>query len=325
MEQALMNLVDVLATLMQEQEGSTSLGSTVPVNPQAPEPPRSKGQGCHPKVAPPPYNSLATTVVPNISFVDVGTMEPLQPLNPSIRQAGGRFGFATHAPTVPPNPHTNSLHPAVTKKVARKPARKIATSPSVADSVVPPAGFLDQKIDPALHGIHPVELRSAEANISSDDDSKDNDNEDEEDEEDEEEISHQQIGWGWLVDVALNIQTILLIQITGFSGHEPPSQPRVTRPLTPEFDFQYSRDENDVVAQTNVSHTGNSSMLSNQPSNSSQAPPDASLTQLQLQEVQVMTSQPEDVLRLHHKKNGQPHFPDPETLELLHQVESDED
>ncbi|KAG2738820.1 hypothetical protein P692DRAFT_20882270 [Suillus brevipes Sb2] len=263
-------------------KGSTSLDSTVPVNPQAPEPPRSKGRGHCPKVAPPPYSSSATTDVPNTSFVDVGTMEPLQSLNPLIRQAGGRFGLATHVPTVPPDPYPNSQCPAVTKKVTRKPARKIATGPSVADSVAPPAGFLDQNIDPALRGIHPVELRSAEADVSSDDDNKDDD-----DKGDEEEISHQQIGWGGgggggggLVDVALNIQT-------------------------------------------SVSRTANPSMRSNQRSNSSQAPPDGSLRQPQ--EVQVTMSQPDDILRRHHKKNGQPRLPDPETLELLHQVESDTD
>ncbi|KAG1837764.1 hypothetical protein F4604DRAFT_1942036 [Suillus subluteus] len=304
-------------------KGSTSLDSTIPVNPQAPGPPRSKGQGRRPKAAPPPYSSSATTDVPNTLFIDVGTMESLQPLNLSIRQAGGRFGFATHAPT---------------------PARKIATGPGVADLVVPPAGFLYQNIDPALRGIHLVELQSAEADISSDDGSKDDDDEDEGDEEDEdegdeededeedeeedeeEEISHQQIGWGGDQSPStLIFQTILLIQITGFSGHEPPSQPRVTRPLTLEFDFQYSRDKDDVVAQTSVSRTANPSMPSNQQSNSSQAPPDASLTQPQPQEVQVTMSQPDDVLRCHHERNGQPRLPDPETLELLHQVESDED
>ncbi|KAG2134506.1 hypothetical protein DEU56DRAFT_950142 [Suillus clintonianus] len=310
-------------------KGSTSLDSAVPVNPQAPELPR-KGRTRHPEAAPPPYSSSATTNGTNTSSIDVGTMEPLQPLNPSIRQAGGRFGFATHAPTVPPDPDPNSLPPAVAKKVARMPARKIATSPGVADSVAPPAGFMDQNIDPALRGVHPVELRSSEANISFDKDDdevgegdnegdngeEDNDNDnDEEDEEDE--ISHQQIGWGGVGGRRT--------EHPGFSGHEPPSQPRVTRPPTPEFDFQYSRDEDDVVAQTSVSHTADPSMPSNQRSSSSPAPPGASPTQLQTREVQVMMLQPDDVLRRHHKKNGQPCLPDPETLELLHQVESDED
>ncbi|KAG0694735.1 hypothetical protein DFH29DRAFT_1006079 [Suillus ampliporus] len=149
----------------------------------------------------------------------------------------------------------------------------------------------------------------------------------EEEYKEEDEISHQQ-DWlvgGGVVDIALNIQTILLIRITGFPGHDPPSQPRVTRPLTPEFDFQYSRDEDDVVVQTSVSHTANPSMPSNQRSSSSPAPPDASPMQLQTHKVQVMMSQPDNVLRCHHKKNGQPRLPDPETLELLHQVKSDKD
>ncbi|KAG1883385.1 hypothetical protein F4604DRAFT_1920586 [Suillus subluteus] len=302
-------------------KGSTSLDSTIPVNPQAPGPPRSKGRGRRPKAAPPPYSSSATTDVPNTSFVDVGTMESLQPLNLSIRQAGGRFGFATHAPTVPPDPYPNSQRPADTKKVTWKPARKIATGPGVADLVAPPAGFLYQNIDPALRGIHLVELRSAEADISSDAGSKDDDDEDEGDEEDEdeedeeedeeEEISHQQIGWGGgLVDVTLNIQDFL--------GMNPPHNLESLVHLHQNLISSIPCDEDDVVAQTSVSRTANP-FHAVQPA--VQQFTDASLTQPQPQEVQVTTTQPDDVLRRHHKRNGQPHLPDPETLELLHQVE----
>jgi hypothetical protein len=35
---------------------------------------------------------------------------------------------------------------------------------------------------------------------------------------------------------------------------------------------------------------------------------------------QTITSKPDDVLQRHHKKNGKPRLPDPESLELLNQV-----
>ncbi|KAG1897423.1 uncharacterized protein F5891DRAFT_1191866 [Suillus fuscotomentosus] len=91
-----------------------------------------------------------------------------------------------------------------------------------------------------------------------------------------------------------------------------------------KFDFQYSCDEDDVVAQTSVLHAANPSMLSIQQSSSSQIPSDTSPMQPQLQDVQITISQPDNVLKRHHKKNGQPRLPDPEALKLLHQVESDD-
>ncbi|KAG1796318.1 uncharacterized protein HD556DRAFT_1307060 [Suillus plorans] len=168
-----------------------------------------------------------------------------------------------------------------------KQAHKSVTGPSAANSVAPPTTFVDQNIDPDLWGINEVEHQSSEGSVSSDD------NEEEEGEEEDEEEEMR------------------------FSGEDlPPSQPRVTRPITPEFDFQYSRNEDDMVAQTSVLHAANPSMLSVQRSSSSQP---------QLQGIQITISQPNNVLKRHHKKNGQLHLPDPEALELLHQVESDDD
>ncbi|KAG1797799.1 uncharacterized protein HD556DRAFT_1440760 [Suillus plorans] len=143
-------------------KGSTSLGSTAPVNPQAPEPLCGKGQGRRPKVTPPPYSSPAATNVPNTPHVDVSTVEPLQPLNILFCQAGGRFRFTMHAPTVPPDPDLSNLHAPVDRKVAAKPDYKTVTGPSQANLVALPARFLDQNIDPALRGINVVEPQSFE-------------------------------------------------------------------------------------------------------------------------------------------------------------------
>ncbi|KAG1904220.1 uncharacterized protein F5891DRAFT_1184412 [Suillus fuscotomentosus] len=241
--------------------------------------------------------------VPNTSCIDISTAEPSQSLNPSFCQPGGRFRFAMQAPTVPPNPDLNNRY-TIGRKGNAKQAHISVTGPSAANSVAPPTTFVDQNIDPDLWGINEVECQSFEASVSSDDDGEEDD--DEEGEEDGEEEDEE--------------------EEMRFSGEDlPPSQPRVTRPITLEFDFQYSRDEDDVVAQTSVLHAANPSMLSVQQSSSSQIPSDTSPMQPQLQDVQITISQPNNVLKCHHKKNSQPHLPDPEALELLHQVESDDD
>ncbi|KAG1899743.1 uncharacterized protein F5891DRAFT_1189553 [Suillus fuscotomentosus] len=307
-------------------KGSTSLDSTVPVNPRAPEPPCGKGRGRHPKVAPPPYTSSATTNVPNTSCADVGTVEPLQPLNLLFHQAGGRFVFTTHATAVPPDPGLNT----VGRKVVGKQSRKIVTGPSVANSVAPPTGFLDQNIC----DVHAQGIVDSDDEDDNNDNNDDDDNNEEQEEEEEEEMSHWQFGWGEVgghhTEHPGNVfATLLRVQRQTtrirFSGQELPLQPQVTCPLTPDFEFQYSRDEDDAVAQTSVSHAVNPSMSSIQWSNSSQIPLDTLHMQPQPQEVQIMMLQPDDVLKCHHKKNGRPRLPDPETLKLLHQVKSNED
>ncbi|KAG1778600.1 hypothetical protein EV702DRAFT_1196110 [Suillus placidus] len=113
--------------------------------------------------------------------------------------------------------------------------------------------------------------------------------------------------------------------LKGFSGEEPPSQPRITRPITLEFEFQYSHDEDDTIVQTNVSHATNPSTSSIQWSNSAQIPPDTLPMQPQLQAAHITMLLPDNVLKHHHKKNSQLRLPDPETLELMHQVKSDDD
>ncbi|KAG1769566.1 hypothetical protein EDD22DRAFT_948822, partial [Suillus occidentalis] len=98
-----------------------------------------------------------------------------------------------------------------------------------------------------------------------------------------------------------------------FSKDALPSQPPVARPLTPEFEFQYSRDEDDVVALTSLDKTSWNE--------SSQGPQDISpgLQRQQSQHIETITSKPEDVLQRHHEKNRKPRLPDPDSLKLLNQ------
>ncbi|KAG2100473.1 uncharacterized protein F5147DRAFT_839244 [Suillus discolor] len=146
------------------------------------------------------------------------------------------------------------------------------------------------------------------------DDSNDKDADEEDSGEDDEEEggnddtvkSSQQFGWG----EAGRRQK----EHPGFVEDVPPSQSPVARPLTPEIQFQYSRDEDDVVAQTSLDKTSRNE--------SSQDPPDISPgpRRQASQHIETITSKPDDVLQRHHKKNGKPCLPDPESLELLNQV-----
>ncbi|KAG1841211.1 hypothetical protein DFJ58DRAFT_732510 [Suillus subalutaceus] len=92
-----------------------------------------------------------------------------------------------------------------------------------------------------------------------------------------------------------------------------PSQPPVARPLTPEFEFQYSRDEDDVVALTSLDKTSRNEAL--------RGPQDISpgLQRQQSQHIETITLKPEDVLQCHHEKNRKPRLPDPDSLKLLNQ------
>ncbi|KAG1734363.1 hypothetical protein EDD22DRAFT_852522 [Suillus occidentalis] len=101
----------------------------------------------------------------------------------------------------------------------------------------------------------------------------------------------------------------------GFSKDALPSQPPVARPLTPEFEFQYSCDEDD--SSRRPTHF----ILFVQWNESSQGPQDISpgLQRQQSQHIETITSKPEDVLQRHHEKNRKPRLPDPDSLKLLNQ------
>ncbi|KAG1776678.1 hypothetical protein EV702DRAFT_1046005 [Suillus placidus] len=176
-----------------------------------------------------------------------------------------------------------------------------------------------ENLDPALcqhddaigaqHCLMSLESEGSSDDSSDSDDSDDKDADEEDSGEDDEEEgganddtakSSQAFGWG----EAGRRQK----EHPGFVEDAPPSQSPVARPLTPEFQFQYSCDEDDVVTQTSLDKTSD--------------PPDISpgLQQQQSQHIETITSKPDDVLQHHHKKNGKPRLPDPDTLQLLNQV-----
>ncbi|KAG1786189.1 uncharacterized protein HD556DRAFT_1313638 [Suillus plorans] len=137
---------------------------------------------------------------------------------------------------------------------------------------------------------------------SSSDDSDDSDDEDADEEDD-----------GKDEEEGDNNNTVKGLQDFGFLEDALPSQPAVARALTPEFEFQYSHDEDDVIAQMSLDKTSWNK--------SSKGPPDGSpgLQGQRSQHMETITSKPDDVLQCHLKKNGKPRLPEPESLKLLDQ------
>ncbi|KAG2157191.1 hypothetical protein DEU56DRAFT_905855 [Suillus clintonianus] len=89
----------------------------------------------------------------------------------------------------------------------------------------------------------------------------------------------------------------------GFSGEEQPSQPRVVSPRPPDFQFQFSCDEDDQMAEKALS-------VGTGLSDSSASADDR------------IAPKPDDVLNLRHQKNGHPQMPNPELLDLFRRAET---
>ncbi|KAG1800623.1 hypothetical protein EV424DRAFT_1352080 [Suillus variegatus] len=180
--------------------------------------------------------------------------------------------------------------------------------------VLPRSVFLEQNLDPALHQEDDAvraqyrlrllgsEEHSDSKGSSSSDDSDDSDDEDADEEDD-----------GKDEEEGDNNNTVKGLQDFGFLEDALPLQPAVARALTPEFEFQYSHDEDDVIAQMSLDKTSWNK--------SSKGPPDGSpgLQGQRSQHMETITSKPDDVLQCHLKKNGKPRLPEPESLKLLDQ------
>ncbi|KAG2084646.1 uncharacterized protein F5147DRAFT_841890 [Suillus discolor] len=342
----------------QERKGMTSLGPNVPVNPQAPEL-HCKGRKNHSKAVPSPYSSLVRDALDAPAKDIITTGPSFTSQQPGGRFGFVAPTEIAHSSTAQPNiqalhnPHVTlgakdteqraqdteqRAQDAIAEQRARDAIAEKRTRDAIAERhtqntvpeypvVLPRSIFLEENLDPALrqhddtvrtqHRLTSFESKDSDSKGCSSDDSDDSDDKDadEEDsgEDDEEEggndntvKSSQQFGWG----EAGRRQK----EHPGFVEDVPPSQSPVARPLTPEIQFQYSRNEDDVVAQTSLDKTSQNK--------SSQDPLDISpgLQRQESQHIETITSKPDDVLQRHHKKNGKPHLPDPESLELLNQV-----
>ncbi|KAG2127096.1 hypothetical protein DEU56DRAFT_958832 [Suillus clintonianus] len=326
------------STRTSRPKGSTSLDSDVPNNPLAPEPPR-KGRGSHSKAynagyifrsPPPPYSASKMTdsaasgprakktkATKNAAPPALDFEAPN--LQPRLvhREAGARFGFAQHI--VPPGtePDLQALNNSYVAAAREKQTSSatlgttghlpiaVVTSENQ-HSVVPsnrtlPAHQSDadsdlyQNLDPALRPVNderfdqyePQDTRSDSSGTSSE--GGDGSASDE-----EADHTDDNVGWG----AAHGRMTAH----PGFSKEDLPSQPRVALALPTDFEFQHSRDEGDNDAERSLVANNSSS-------------DDDTVTQ-------PADPQPDDVLQLHHKKNGRPRLPDPQFLELLHHAET---
>ncbi|KAG2132478.1 uncharacterized protein EDB93DRAFT_1255152 [Suillus bovinus] len=241
------------------------------------------------EVQPPPYN-------PESMNLDVSTPVPTF----SLQKSGGRFGFAalTTTPIIPPgvepspqasnNSYLATMGMNVTEKCNKNTFIDYANS-----SQCPLAAILSEhNLDPALCkedavsqalcaglvGSDLEDSKSSSSNIDGIDDTEDGD---------EGDNNKSQFG---------------------FSAEELPTQTQIARPLTPDFEFQYSRNEDDDTSRMHLNNT-NQSLDTLQRVQREQAGPQTTTSNL-----------PDDVLKRHHDKNGQPRLPNPESLQLLNQV-----
>ncbi|KAG1812775.1 uncharacterized protein BJ212DRAFT_1482850 [Suillus subaureus] len=299
----------------QKPKGTTSLGMVNPMNPQAPEPHR-KGQKNRQKVLPPPYSPdpLDFSASPQVPYF-------------LLQQNGRRFGFVASTTTrvVPPGTEPNPQ--VLNNPYLEQHNQNTFTDHSCSSQPQTTATLSDYNIDPALHkegdiarqGLHArlvgSDLEDSDSSGSSTDTDidKDNDKEgkdkgkgedkdkdkDKGDKGDKGENNESQFGWGEAHQRQKGHP--------GFSAEGLPTQARVAHPLTPDFEFQYSCNEDEDSARMHLNN-------SNQPLGTLPG------VQQEQSDPQTNTSKAEDVLKHHHKKNGQPHLPNPEMLQLLNQV-----
>ncbi|KAG1785086.1 uncharacterized protein HD556DRAFT_1314535 [Suillus plorans] len=302
-------------------KGSTSLDSNVPVNPLAPEPVR-KGRGSRAKKPPPPYSASELADPPaatstkaqgkkakatKTAVIPPSSMEASD-VQPSFHQheAGARFGFSQHIVPRGTEPDLQALNnpyvAAAREKVAatclpapigasaairRLPA---TTTRSTKKDFVPPIPLRStsaahqsdhmfyQNLDPTLRS---ADDGSGQKDSGSDTSSEGSDTSTTDDEED------QEVGWG--------ASKGYLTAHPGFSKEVLPSQPRVTTALPSDFEFQYSCDEDDIIAL---------------------AVEDSASSNDDIQPAAI-EPKPDDVFLRHQKKNGRPRVPNPEFLDLL--------
>ncbi|KAG2104743.1 uncharacterized protein F5147DRAFT_654393 [Suillus discolor] len=311
-----------------QSKGATSLDMNAPANPLAPEP-THKGRGSHfkKKQPPPPYSpsvELDTTTLKSRSKKNKDTIVSALSFElnhqPTFfqQEAGGRYRFSppiVPAGTEPDLQALNNSFVAAAKKAHALPDSHSSlsqthvttlnisqlqvpvTTHSVQDpilsgtnssAVLPDVNFY-QNLDPALRLPVPQSIESEQFDTSKDDSSGlDKSSRDE------------QIGWG---EVHRCHSTH-----PGFPREGSPPQPRMVTTLPTDFKFQHSRDEGDEAAE-NILGVGDD--LSEDSSDDGMAMN------------QKSAPQPNNILKLHHKRNGHPRLPDPTLLELLHVAEID--
>ncbi|KAG1887799.1 hypothetical protein F4604DRAFT_1674959 [Suillus subluteus] len=287
-------------------KGATSLSTLDPMNPQAPEPPR-KGWKSRPKVQPPPYS----------------------PESVNLNKSGGRFGFAasTTTPIIPPGVEpspqaSNDSYLTMGMKVTEKCNTNALIDYARSSQRPLTATLSEHNLDPALCEdviSQTICARLVGSNLEDSDSSSSatniDDNDDAEDEEDEDEGDNnesQQLGWGetrqWHKEHPGKNFTSKDFQLKNY-------------PLRLELlalSRQISNSNTHAMKTTTLPGCISTTPASFSPSKSLGTLPGV---QREQSGPQTSTSNfPDDVLKRHHDKNGQPRLPNPESLQLLNQV-----
>ncbi|KAG2153069.1 uncharacterized protein EDB93DRAFT_1102816 [Suillus bovinus] len=307
-----------------QPKGSTSLDSSIPTNPLAPEPPR-KGHRGQMKKPPPPYSASGepmvsapsrpqgkkATAAKNTTLValTVKSMDSA-PSRPRGKKATVTKDTTPIASTVkPPNLQPSFIHPrekeALSASLDLTGHLPTAATTAANQYLAPPVpsrstlaarqpdanSDLFQNLEPTLRPVNNERLGQhgpQDSGAESTETSSEGGNGNTDDNNDDEDHTDNEVGWG-----AAQGQ---VTEHPGFSKEDLPSQPRVARTLPIDFNFQYSRDEGDINAERcladDISSTDDTAI------------------------------KPDDVLQRHHQKNGRPQLPDPQVLDLLRHTET---
>ncbi|KAG2149236.1 hypothetical protein DEU56DRAFT_908935 [Suillus clintonianus] len=315
-----------------QPKGSNSLDSNIPANPAAPKPPHKGCSSCSKKKAAPSpiqcfgatnsehyddqrsnsqcHNSQSTAKDKDCcSSPEHGVGEQRAHFFLQCKD-GGQFGFSQ--PIVPPGTEpdlqtlNNSFIAAAKETHVASNASQhhfpiITSNPSGSclasggdlsqpvflrtNSTMAADTLFYQNLDPTLRPTRSQSTASEHSNSGECDGSESSDNNDKD----------EQIGWG-AVEGRHSTHP-------GFSGEEQPFQPRVVSLLPPDFEFQYSCDEDGRMVEKALS-------VGTGLSDSSASVDDG------------IAPKPDNILNLHHQKNGRPQMPNPELLDLLRCAET---
>ncbi|KAG1879923.1 hypothetical protein F4604DRAFT_1997796 [Suillus subluteus] len=311
----------------QFSKGSTSFSPDIPNNPQAPEP--RKARKSKKGIAPPPYTAAEMNSMDPPSIVPPGTelnsqpldnpyaaaMSQISPPSPAMSaQLEPRFPntsqctYQLAAPTMLPERFIDPLLQTQASSIGASAPRFSNTPQYVDQSFVQPQAAVLQRLPKAATGpALQTKNRLSTSDESDPEDSgstKSDESSASDDTEEEDEVADRDTDIGnWGASCGRHTSH------PGFP-QEPPQPPQNPRPLTPEFEFEYSRDEGKGNAAA--------ALASMQPKRNVQYLRDEGNATTNLTSAQPKPK-PTDVLKQHQKKNGRHCLPDPGHLEILHQ------
>ncbi|KAG1836787.1 hypothetical protein DFJ58DRAFT_846771 [Suillus subalutaceus] len=307
----------------------------------------SRQKGKKAKTSSAPYSQVEP-----YSFIHEGvTHEPshaLLQLSLSLCETGARFGFQIpqgNPPIVQPGTEPdlqaiNNPYMTMTKKDAENRARSAAQSltggrllshPLSSARVV--STFSEEHLDPSLRTAsyeHRTNISSQHPNSKDSDNSSSDESrasgKDSDDSADIDNSGEREFGWAEVGRRHSVHPVVTLITFQVFLREPEPSPVHATSILTPDFEFQYSHDDDDMNAKQALAF--DNPLSSESAFEAAQHVPGSHVRHQSvdvsqgIQETDGSQSAgvADDVLSQHHKTNGRPHLPDPASLELLHHM-----